>query len=142
MIEGWKRPDYGHGSAGCQGDVSARIGAVSQADPFNAAAFFVDRHVAEERGPRPVFRVTGTSVSYAELAERVNRAGHVLAALGVEIEHRVVLVLYDTPTFAAAFWGALKPARAHARHHAGRVAAHRRHVLAGRRRLLLLRRPF
>ncbi len=81
---------------------------VSQADSFNAAAFFVDRHVAEGRGSRPVFRVVGRPVSYAELAECQNRAGHTLADLGVEIEHRVVLVLHDTPTFAAAFWGALK----------------------------------
>ena len=81
---------------------------MSQADPFNAAAFFVDRHVAEGRGSRPAFRVTRNPVSYAELAERVSRAGHALSALGVEVEHRVALVLDDTPTFAAAFWGALK----------------------------------
>jgi benzoate-CoA ligase family protein len=75
---------------------------------FNAAAFFVDRHVAGGRGERTAFRFAGRAISYAELAERVDRAAGVLAALGVEIEHRVLLVLDDTPAFAATFWGAVK----------------------------------
>ncbi|HMH53914.1 MAG TPA: benzoate-CoA ligase family protein [Candidatus Acidoferrum sp.] len=77
-------------------------------DRFNAAEFFVDRHVAEGRGSRAVFRCAGGVLTYAELAERVGRAGHVLAGLGVEIENRVVLALDDSPTFAATFWGTLK----------------------------------
>ena len=77
-------------------------------DRFNAAEFFVDRHVAEGRGARTVFRLDGRVVTYAELAGRVSRAGHVLAGLGVEIENRVVLILDDTPVFAATFWGTLE----------------------------------
>ena len=75
---------------------------------FNAAAFFVDRHVADGRGGRTAFRFAGREVTYTELAERVDRAAGVLAASGVEIENRVLLVLDDTPAFAAAFWGAVK----------------------------------
>ena len=75
---------------------------------FNAAAFFVDRHVAGGRGGRTALRFAGRSVSYTELAERVDRAAGVLASSGVEIENRVLLVLDDTPAFAAAFWGAVK----------------------------------
>ncbi len=75
---------------------------------FNAAAFFVDRHVAEGRGDRTVFRAAGRSIGYAELAERVDHAAAALVRRGVEIEHRVLLVLDDTPAFAAAFWGAVK----------------------------------
>jgi benzoate-CoA ligase family protein len=75
---------------------------------FNAAAFFVDRHLAEGRGARTVFRHAGGAVTYAELARSANRAGSALAGLGVEIENRVLLVLNDTPAFAAAFWGAVK----------------------------------
>jgi benzoate-CoA ligase family protein len=54
------------------------------------------------------FRVAGRVLTYAELATQVNRAGNVLAALGVDIEHRVLLALHDSPEFAAAFWGAVK----------------------------------
>lgn len=75
---------------------------------FNAAAFFVDRHVAEGGGGRTAFRVAGRSLGYAELAERVDHAAAALGARGVEIEQRALLVLDDTPAFAAAFWGAVK----------------------------------
>jgi len=75
---------------------------------LNAASVFVDRHVAQGRGDRTAFRFAGRSVSYAELAERVDRAAGVLAGRGVDIEDRVLLVLDDSPAFAAAFWGAVK----------------------------------
>jgi benzoate-CoA ligase len=77
-------------------------------EQFNAASFFVDRHLAEGHGARTAFRFAGRSVTYAEVAESVDRCGNALAALGVEIELRVLLVLHDTPAFAAAFWGAAK----------------------------------
>lgn len=67
--------------------------------------FFVDRHRDEGRGAHRAFRFAGRSVTYAELAESVDRCGNALAALGVEIEQRVLIVLNDTPAFAAAFWG-------------------------------------
>jgi benzoate-CoA ligase len=75
---------------------------------FNVASFFVDRHVAEGRGARPAFRCGGRTITYAEVAASVDRCANALAALGVEIEQRVLLVLDDTPAFAAAFWGAAK----------------------------------
>ena len=75
---------------------------------FNAAAFFVDRHLLDGSAGRTAFRCGGRSVTYGEVAAAANRCGHALAALGVEIEDRVLLVLDDTPAFAAAFWGAVK----------------------------------
>ena len=77
-------------------------------EQFNAATFFVDRHLAEGRGERTAFRFAGRAVSYAEVAESVDRCGNALAALGVEIEDRVLLALNDTPAFAAVFWGLAK----------------------------------
>ena len=88
--------------------VKGRIPAVTIPDRFNAAEFFVDRHLAEGRGGRAVFRSAGETLTYRDLAERVSRTGHALAGLGADIEHRVVLVLHDTPAFAATFWGAIK----------------------------------
>ncbi len=75
---------------------------------FNASAFFVDRHVAEGRGARPAFRHEGRTVTYADLAALVARAAGALAGVGVEIEHRVLLGLDDSPAFAAFFWGAAR----------------------------------
>jgi benzoate-CoA ligase family protein len=77
-------------------------------EPFNAAAFFVDRHVNEGRGSRTVFRAGGDTVTYAELADRVARAAGALAEAGLDVEQRVLLALDDSPAFAAAFWGAAK----------------------------------
>ena len=75
---------------------------------LNAATVFLDHHVTEGRGGRTAFRFAGRSVTYAEIAERSNRFGNALATLGVEIENRVLLVLPDSPAFAAAFWGTVK----------------------------------
>ena len=48
-------------------------------------------------------------VTYAELLERVNRAGNVLRErFDVRIEERVVLLLLDTPEFVSTFFGAMK----------------------------------
>jgi benzoate-CoA ligase len=88
---------------------SARIRPVSgRPEHFNAADFFVDRHLAEGRGGRTAFRFRGRSLTYAALAELAGRAASALAGLGVEIENRVVLALSDSPAFAAVFWGAAK----------------------------------
>ena len=38
----------------------------------------------------------------------VNRVGNALRGLGVEMENRVLLLLYDSPEFAASFFGAMK----------------------------------
>src|SRR5688572_24993547 len=84
---------------------SCRISPVqSLPEQFNAATFFVDRHLTEGRGRRTAFRFAGRSVTYADVAESVDRCGNALAALGVEVEHRVLLALNDTPAFPAAFW--------------------------------------
>ena len=76
--------------------------------PFNGAAFFVDRHVAEGRGARVAHRAPGTSVTWDDVVDGANRWGNALVDLGVEIEQRVLLVLDDTPAFVAVFWGTVK----------------------------------
>ncbi len=88
--------------------MSKRPIVVEVPERFNAAAFFVDRHLADGRGSRTVFRYRGRAVTYAELHERVNRFGNALRDLGVEIENRVLLILPDCPAFAEVFWGAIK----------------------------------
>jgi benzoate-CoA ligase family protein len=81
--------------------------AVSVPERFNAAAFFLDRHLAEGRGDRIAFRYRGRNVTYAEVATRASRAAGALRARGVDIEQRVLLALPDCPQFAEAFWGAI-----------------------------------
>jgi benzoate-CoA ligase family protein len=75
---------------------------------LNAAVAYIDGAVAAGHGDRTAYVCEGERVTYAELATRVNRAGNVLASLGVEMEQRVALLLPNTPDFVAAFFGAIK----------------------------------
>ncbi len=75
---------------------------------FNAATFFVDRHVAEGRGAKVAFFHDEGSITYAGLQELVNRTGNALLDLGVRPEQRVLCLLLDSPAFLGAFWGAMK----------------------------------
>jgi benzoate-CoA ligase family protein len=77
-------------------------------DRFNAATFFMDRHIAEGRGGKVAFLHEGGELTYAGLQELVNRAGNALRGLGVEPEQRVLCLLLDSPAFLATFWGAIK----------------------------------
>ena len=47
-------------------------------------------------------------VTYAQVAERVNRFGAALRRLGVQPEQRCALMLLDSPAFAYSFFGAIK----------------------------------
>jgi benzoate-CoA ligase len=75
---------------------------------FNAAAWFVDRHLREGRGPKVAIECGEQRVTYAQLADRVNRLGNALLGLDVRPEERVFLLLLDTPEFAYSFFGAIK----------------------------------
>jgi len=78
-------------------------------DIFNAATYFVDRNVDEGRGDSIAIECGDERVTYAEVAERVNRmAGALRRALGVQAEQRIALILQDTPAFAYSFFGAIK----------------------------------
>src|SRR5688572_16712786 len=76
---------------------------------FNAAEYFVDRHVAEGRGARIAIECGDERITYADLQERVNRFGSTLRdGLEVRPEERIVLLLLDGPAFTISFFGAIK----------------------------------
>ena len=77
-------------------------------EEFNAATYFVDRHIAEGRGEKIAIECEDRRVTYRQLFEQVNRVGNALKQLGVRPEERVFLLLLDTPEFAASFFGAIK----------------------------------
>jgi benzoate-CoA ligase family protein len=82
--------------------------ALSLPQEYNAAAAFVDGALASGWGERIALRSPTEEWTYAQVSEEVNRAGNALQALGVEMEQRVALLLYDSPEFAATFFGAIK----------------------------------
>ncbi len=75
---------------------------------FNAAAWFVDRHVREGRAARLAISHRGRRLTYGDVAAGVNRVGNALKRLGLRMEQRVLVLLPDCPEFVYAFWGALK----------------------------------
>ena len=77
-------------------------------DQFNAATYFIDRHIPEGRAEKIAIEAGEARVSYRQLHENVNRFGNGLRQLGVRIEERVLLLLLDSPEFAVSFFGAIK----------------------------------
>jgi benzoate-CoA ligase family protein len=77
-------------------------------DEFNAASYFVDRHIEETRADKVAIECGEVHVTYRQLFERVNQVGNGLRTLGVRIEERVFLLLLDSPEFAVSFFGAIK----------------------------------
>src|SRR5262245_24838629 len=77
-------------------------------EKLNIAAEYVDGALRAGHGERVALLHEGRQVTYAGLAERVNRAGNALAALGVEMEQRVAVLLPNRPEFLSGFFGAAK----------------------------------
>ncbi len=90
-------------------DVSRGDEALSFAPVFNAAVPFIDRHLREGRADKIVIRTNrGVEVTYAELAENVNRCGNALLGLGMGRGERVIMIVKDCAEFFYCFWGAIK----------------------------------
>ena len=75
---------------------------------YNAAVEFIDAHVEKGRTEKTAFIDDAGRYTYGELAERVNRAGNALRALGAGLETRVLMCMRDDIDFPAVFWGAIK----------------------------------
>jgi acyl-coenzyme A synthetase/AMP-(fatty) acid ligase len=82
------------------------------ADPspptYNAAVDLLERNLRAGRAAKIAYVDGREAVSFAALAERVDRAGDLLRGLGVEVEQRVLLAMLDTVDFVAVFLGAMK----------------------------------
>ncbi|MGH3758627.1 benzoate-CoA ligase family protein [Actinophytocola sp.] len=75
---------------------------------LNVADYFVDRNLAEGRGERTALLTGDAAVTYAELANQVNRIGNVLLDLGVRRGDRLLIALSDGVEFVATWYAAQK----------------------------------
>jgi 3-hydroxybenzoate/4-hydroxybenzoate---CoA ligase len=75
---------------------------------MNAAERLLGEEALAAHGGRVALVCGAESITYAQLAERVRRASGVLAALGVRPGDRVLLMMRNTPDFAAAWLGAMR----------------------------------
>ena len=89
-------------------DRSTTPAAIEFPREYNAALEFIDANLARGRGEKVAFIDAAGRHTYAGLAERVNRAGNALRALGAGMETRVLMCMLDDVDFPAVFWGAIK----------------------------------
>ena len=75
---------------------------------YNAAVEFMDANLVNDRSAKVAFIDDAGRYTYGELAERVNRAGNALRALGAGLETRVLMCMLDDIDFPSVFWGAIK----------------------------------
>src|SRR3981081_4029889 len=90
------------------GAVDPRAAAEAIPRSYNFAADILERNLAAGRAGKTVYIDPRGSWTYGQLAERVDRFGNVLRALGIRCEERVLLALLDTIDWPTAFLGAIK----------------------------------
>ena len=75
---------------------------------FNLSDYFLDDRIREGRGARVAVRVGDRAWTYAEVQSLANRASHALRDRGIDLEDRVLLLLFDGIDFVATWFGTLK----------------------------------
>jgi benzoate-CoA ligase len=75
---------------------------------YNATVDLVERNLAAGRGAKPAFVDDSGTMTYAQLAERVDRAANALRGLGVKREQRIAIAMLDSADWVALFLGAIK----------------------------------
>jgi benzoate-CoA ligase len=75
---------------------------------YNAAYDLIERNLEAGRGAKAAFHDDAGTLTYAQLAERVNRFGSGLLAMGLRMEDRVLLAMHDTNDWPVAFLGAIR----------------------------------
>jgi benzoate-CoA ligase family protein len=93
-------------AASPQFDAPAAIGAIPRS--YNFAADIIERNLRAGRADKPVYIDPHGVWSYRQLAERIDRFGHVLRSAGIHREQRILLALLDTIDWPTAFLGAIK----------------------------------
>lgn len=74
-------------------------------DQFNAADYFVDRHIREGRKDKVAVICEDRKLTYGDIQKGANQVGNGLKSLGVRMEDRVVLLLLDTEVYPpGVFW--------------------------------------
>ncbi|HLH69458.1 MAG TPA: benzoate-CoA ligase family protein [Candidatus Dormibacteraeota bacterium] len=76
---------------------------------YNVAVDLLDGNLEAGRGERVAVRTAeGVQLTYAEVAAAASRMGDALRGLGLEIEQRVLMAMFDGPEFVATFLGAIR----------------------------------
>ncbi len=75
---------------------------------YNVTTKLIDEMVEKGLGEKVAVYYKDKTYTYAEMQSLINRVGNALKILGVHMEERVMLVMYDSPEAMACFYGAIK----------------------------------
>jgi benzoate-CoA ligase len=75
---------------------------------FNAADDLVGGNLRAGRAGKTAYIDDGGQTTFGELAERVNRCGSALLAMGLRMEDRMLIAMHDSIDWPVAFLGAIK----------------------------------
>ena len=79
-----------------------------QPERYNASTSFLDANLEAGRESHLAIIYQDNKYTYQDIAAQVNRAGNAMLRLGLQMEQRVMLALYDSPEFIACFFGAIR----------------------------------
>jgi benzoate-CoA ligase len=75
---------------------------------YNAATDLIGRNLGAGRDAKIAYIDDTGSCTYAQLAERVDRAANALRSLGIQREERIAIAMLDSADWVAVFLGAIK----------------------------------
>jgi benzoate-CoA ligase family protein len=75
---------------------------------YNVTSRLIDDKVAAGWGDKIAVYYRDQTYTYQQIQQLVNRVGNVLKSVGVRMEQRVLVSLYDSPEALACFFGAIK----------------------------------
>jgi len=75
---------------------------------YNAAVDLLERNLKAGRGAKTAYIDDAGSCTYAQLAERADRAANALRSLNIEKEQRIAIAMLDSCDWPALFLGAIK----------------------------------
>lgn len=81
---------------------------IFESEQFNAAEYFIDRHMNEGRADKTAILCEDRQYTYGEVHTQVNRFGNAIKEYGLRMEDRVAMLMLDTEYFAFVFWGSIK----------------------------------
>ncbi|MFA5903569.1 MAG: benzoate-CoA ligase family protein [Desulfobacula sp.] len=81
---------------------------IMESEYFNAADYFVDRHIREGRENKTAVLCEDRQMTYGRLAKEVNRFGNALLSSGMRMGDRVAMLMPDMEYYPVVFFGSIK----------------------------------
>ena len=81
---------------------------IMELEYFNAADYFVDRHIREGRENKIAVLCEDRNMTYGQLAKEVNRFGNALLSFGMRMGDRVAMLMPDMEYYPVVFFGSIK----------------------------------